>query len=440
MNERLRLRAEAYFGFAAHYTTWRTEFLAGLTTFMTMAYIIFVNPSILHDAGVPADGATVATCLAAAFGSILMGAFARYPIALAPGMGLNAYFAYSVVKGMGVHWETALGAVFVSGISFLILTAFGVRQLIVESIPKTLYAAVACGVGLFIALIGLRNAGIVVPSPATLVTIGNLRTPSTVLALGGLLLIASLTAIRIRSAILIGVLATAVCGFVTGVAQWHSNPEHIPAIRDTAFHLDISGALRLGALEIVFVFLFVDLFDNVGTLVAVAQKARLLDDSGQIPRLNRILLSDALATVFGSLAGTSTVVSYIESSAGVAAGGRTGVTAIVTGLMFLAALAIAPLGGVIPSFATAPALIAVGCFMMPAAAAIDWADFSLALPAFLTMITIPLTYSIANGLALGFSSFTLIRLATGRFREVSWFMYLLTALFLVRFYYMSKAG
>jgi adenine/guanine/hypoxanthine permease len=399
----LRLRAEKYFEFTELGTTWRTEILAGVTTFMTMAYIIFVNPSILHDAGVPVGAVAVATCLASGFGSLLMGIFARYPIALAPGMGLNAYFTYSVVKGMGVHWETALGAVFISGISFLVLTAVGVRQLIVEAIPQQLYSAVACGVGLFIALVGLRNSGVVVPSASTMVSIGNLREPSTILALGGLLLIACLTACRVQASILIGVVVTTLCGFAAGLVHWRGQMWTISDITGTAFHLDIPGALRLGALEIVFVFLFVDLFDNVGTLVAVSQKAGLTQAGGYIPRLNRILISDASATIFGSLAGTSTVVSYIQSSAGVAAGGRTGVTSVVTGLLFLLALGVAPLGGVIPSFATAPALIAVGCLMMPAAVEVDWLDFTIALPAFLTMVAIPLSYSIANGLALGFT-------------------------------------
>ena len=434
----LRRRAEAYFEFEAEGTTWRTEALAGVTTFITMAYIIFVNPSVLHDAGVPAEGAAVATCLAAGFGSLMMGLFARYPIALAPGMGLNAYFAYSVVKGLGVHWQTALGAVFLSGIAFLVLTALGVRQLIVDAIPKQLYSAVACGVGLFITLIGLRNSGVVVPNPSTMVSIGNLRAPSTLLCLAGLILIGCLTAWRIKAAILIGVVSTALCGYALQIVHWQHQTRTISDLSATAFKLDIPGAIKLGTLEVVFVFLFVDLFDNVGTLVAVAQRAGLMRAGGQIPRLNQILLSDASATIFGSLAGTSTVVSYIESSAGVAAGGRTGVTAVVTGSLFLLALGIAPMGGVIPSFATAPALIAVGCLMMPAVSDIDWADFTLALPAFLTMITIPLTFSIANGLAIGFSSYTLIRLVTGRFREVGWLMYVLTALFLLRFYYMGR--
>ena len=430
--------AEDYFEFHSAGTTWRTELIAGVTTFMTMAYIIFVNPSILSAAGVPAQAAAIATCLAAAFGSLTMGLFARYPIALAPGMGLNAYFAYTVVRGLGVRWETALGAVFISGICFLILTAAGIRQLIVASIPKPLFSAVGVGVGLFIALIGLRNAGLIVPNQETMVTLGDLHQPSTLLALAGLLGIACLMALRVKAAILIGVVATALCGFAFGVAHWHSQPLRISALSATAFHLDIGGALKLGALEIIFVFLFVDLFDNVGTLVAVTRKAGLVDDAGHIPRLNRILFTDAVATVFGSLVGTSTVVSYVESAAGVAAGGRTGVTAIVTGLMFLVALVLTPLGGSIPSFATAPALIAVGCLMMSGITEIDWADFTVAMPAFLTVVAIPLTYSIANGLAIGFCAYTLLRLALGRFREVSWFMYALTALFLIRFSYMGR--
>lgn len=434
----LRARVEAYFEFQTLGTGWRTEILAGVTTFITMAYIIFVNPSILHEAGMPLGAVTAATCLAAAFGSLLMGLLARYPIALAPGMGLNAYFAYSVVKGMGVPWQTALGAVFLSGVTFLLLTAAGVRQLIISAIPKELYAAVAAGVGLFIALIGLRNAGIVVPDPSTMVTLGNLRDPATLLALFGLMLMAGLLARGVRAAILIGILVTAAVGAFAGLVRWQPQAWSIADLGATAFHLDIRGALHIGLFEIIFAFLFVDLFDNVGTLVAVGAKAGLFRAGHPIPRLNRILFADATATVFGSLTGTSTVVSYIESSAGVAAGGRSGVTAIVTGLLFLGAIFLAPLAGAIPSAATAPALIIVGSLMMTAAGEIDWNKPALAIPAFLTMVTIPLTFSIANGLAFGFTAFTLIRIIRGEFRQVTWFVYLLTALFLVRFYFLGR--
>jgi adenine/guanine/hypoxanthine permease len=429
-------RAERYFEFAALGTNWKTELLAGVTTFMTMAYIIFVNPSILHEAGMPAAGVTAATCLAAALGSVLMGAFARYPIALAPGMGLNAYFTYSVVKGMGVDWHVALGAVFLSGVAFLLLTAAGVRQMIVNAIPHELYSAVAAGVGLFIALIGFRNAGIIVASPATIVAMGDLHSSSTLLALFGLLVMAVLLCAGWKAAILIGVLATWGLAAVTGTVDWHPQPYSVRDITSTAMQLDIRGALRLGAVEIIFAFLFVDLFDNVGTLLAVGKKAGLFERAGEVPRLNRILYSDAIATVAGSVAGTSTVVSYIESSAGVGAGGRSGVTAIVTGLLFAMALFVAPLAGAIPGAATAPALIVVGSMMMTALSQIAWTDPEIAIPAFLTMLAIPLTYSIANGLAFGFCGYTLIKLLRGKFRRVNWMVYALTALFLIRFYYL----
>jgi AGZA family xanthine/uracil permease-like MFS transporter len=367
-----------------------------------------------------------------------MGAFARYPIALAPGMGLNAYFAYSVVKGMGVDWHVALGAVFISGVAFLLLTALGIRQMIVKAIPVELYSAVAAGIGLFIAFVGLRNAGIIVPDSATAVTLGNLRAPATLLALFGLILIGVLLCLQVRAAILIGVVTTWIVAALSGIVQWNAAPYSFTSITSTAMQLNVAGALGRGLLEIIFVFLFVDLFDNVGTLVAVGKKAGLFDGTRGIPRVNRILLSDAVATITGAMAGTSTVVSYIESAAGVAAGGRSGVTAIVTGLLFLVALFVAPLAGTIPESATAPALIVVGSMMMTTVAEIEWADPGVAIPAFLTMIAIPLTFSIANGLAFGFVAWTLLKVLRGRFREVSWMVYLLTTLFIVRFWYLGR--
>jgi len=433
----LRHRLEQYFDFAALSADWKTEILAGFTTFVTMAYIIFVNPAILHETGMPLAAVTAATCISAAAGSMLMGGFAKYPIALAPGMGLNAYFTYAVVKGMGVPWQAALGAVFISGVAFLLLTAIGIRQLIVSAIPFELHAAVAAGVGLFIALIGLRNSGIIVPSPATTVTLGNLHDKSTALALFGLLLIATLLARRVRAAMLIGILVTTAIGLVTGVAKWSPQPYRLADLAATAGKLDLGAAMKIGFVEIVFVFLFIDLFDNIGTLVAVGKKARLFDKTHRIPRINRILFSDALATIIGALTGTSTVVSYIESAAGVAAGGRTGVTAIVTGLLFVVALFVAPVVGAIPAAATAPALIVVGSLMISAVGEIAWSDPEIAIPAFLTMVTIPLTFSIANGLAFGFTAYTLMKLFAGKFREVNWFVYVLTALFILRFAYLA---
>lgn len=370
----IRTRLEQHFQFDAHATNWRTEVLAGLTTFITMAYIIFVNPAILSETGMPLAAVTAATCLCAAFGSILMGALANYPLALAPGMGLNAYFTYTVVKGMHVPWQTALGAVFLSGVIFLALTFTGIRQRLVSAIPHQLHAAVGGGIGLFIAFIGFRNSGIIVPSPTTTVTLGNLHAPQTALAIFGLLLIAVLQVLRVRASMLIGVLATTALGILCHQVHWQPAPYNLAAIQATAFHLDIRGALHIGAFEIIFVFLFVDLFDNIGTLVAVTQRAGLIAPDHSIPRLNRIFFADAASTILGSLAGTSTVTSYVESSAGVAAGGRTGVTAITTGILFLIALFIAPLVGAIPSFATAPALILVGGLMLTGLGQVEWND------------------------------------------------------------------
>ena len=430
-------RLEKHFGFAAHNTTWRTEILAGLTTFITMAYIIFVNPAILSQTGMPLAAVTTSTCLCAAIGSILMGALANYPLALAPGMGLNAYFTYTVVKGMGVPWQTALGAVFLSGVIFLLLTFGGVRQKLLSAIPHQLHSAVAGGIGLFIAFIGLRNSGIIVPSPATTVTLGNLHVHSTQLAIFGIVLIAVLQAYNVKASMLIGVLATLLAGILLHQVQYAPSTFNPMAIRSTAFHLDIRGALRMNALEIIFVFLFVDLFDNIGTLVAVTERAGLIAEDHTIPRLDKIFFADATSTVIGSLAGTSTVTSYIESSAGVAAGGRTGVTAITTGILFFLAIFIAPIVGAIPDFATAPALILVGALMMSGVSSIEWNAPRVAIPAFLTIVTIPLTYSIATGLSFGIISYAALELASGRGRRQHWMLYLLAVLFLLRFIYIA---
>jgi adenine/guanine/hypoxanthine permease len=434
----MRLALERRFRFAEHNTTWQTEILAGVTTFVTMAYIIFVNPSILAQTGMPIGAVTIATCVCAAFGSIMMGLLANLPLALAPGMGLNAYFTYTVVKGMGVPWQTALGAVFLSGVLFLLLTVTGLRQQLVAAIPQELHAAVAGGIGLFIAFIGLRNAGIIVPSPATTVTLGNLHNPATALACLGILIIAILQVLRVKAAMLIGVLATMAIGIALHQVTWQPAALHLDDLAATAGKLDIRGALKLKALEIIFVFLFVDLFDNIGTLVAVTERAGLIGPNGTIPRLNRIFFADASATIAGSLLGTSTVTSYIESASGVAAGGRTGVTAIVTGLLFVVALFVAPLVGAIPAFATAPALILVGALMFGCTGRIDWDEPRIAIPAFLTIVTIPLTYSIATGLSLGIVSFAILELATGRGSRQHWMLYLLAVLFLARLVYMTQ--
>lgn len=434
-------RLEEYFDFQGLGTTWRIELLAGLTTFVTMAYIVFVNPAILHDAGMPVRAVTFATCLAAAFGSFLMGVVARYPIALAPGMGLNAYFTYTVVKGMGVPWQAALGAVFLSGVIFLILTLVGIRQMILATIPFELYSAVSAGVGLFIAFIGLRNAGIIVAHPATILGLGNFRSPSVMLACFGLCLTAVLLARGTKAAILLGIVVTTVLAFVTGQSQSHLATDLHSSLTATFFQLDVRSTLSYGFVEIVFVFLFVDFFDNVGTLVAVGKKAGLIEDrSHAIPRLNQIFLADSVATIFSSLAGTSTVVSYVESAAGVSAGGRSGVTAVVVGLLFLLSLLATPVLGLIPSSATAPALIVVGSMMMVGVVDINWLDPLVAIPAFLTIIMIPLTFSIANGLAFGFIAYAVLKLGAGQGRQVHWLVYLLAALFIIRFAYLGGSS
>jgi AGZA family xanthine/uracil permease-like MFS transporter len=435
----MRTRLEQYFRFSELGTNWRTELLAGATTFLTMAYIVFVNPAILGAAGLPAPAVTAATCFCAALGSILMGTLGRYPIALAPGMGINAYFAYTVVKGMGVPWQTALGAVFLAGVLFLVLTALRVQQRIVAAVPLELHASVAAGIGLFLALIGLRNAGIVVPNPETTVALGNLREPNTLLALFGLLVIATLTAWGVRAAMLLGILATTALGALVGLTQWRPQPLDWGQITAAAGKLDIAAAMNTGLLEIVFVFYFVILFDNVGTLIGVAKKAGLLEPGDRLPRAGTMLGVAGTATVAGALTGTSPVVCYIESAAGVSAGGRTGVTAIVAGLLFLVALVAAPLAGAIPAAATAPALIVVGSLMVSTVAEIRWSDPVVATPAFLTMITIPLTSSIANGIAIGFIAFAALKTLRGRYREVHWLVYLLAALFVLRFAYLTSA-
>jgi AGZA family xanthine/uracil permease-like MFS transporter len=434
---------ERLFDLRGHGTTLRTEVVAGLTTFLTMAYIVVVNPVILGAAGMPVAAVAVATCLASGFGCILMGLLSNYPLALAPGMGLNAYFTYTVVKGMGLPWQTALGCVFLSGVAFLVLTVAGVRQLIVSAVPRSLFAAVAGGVGLFIAFIGLADAGIIVAKPGTMVGLGSLTTPTAAIAMLGLLLIAAFQSRGVKGAVLFGILLTAAVAWVFGLAHFAPGAYSLSDLSATAFKLDLrqalslKGGLGLSLLEIVFVFLFVDMFDNIGTLVAVTKRAGLIAPDGSIPRLNRILLADSSAMMLGALAGTSPVTSYIESAAGVAVGGRTGLTAVVVGILFFCTLFFAPLVQAIPSAATAPALVLVGALMMGALAEVDWADPGAAIPAFLTVIMIPLTYSIANGLAFGITSHAVLKLVRGQARRGDWLVYLLAALCVARFIYLA---
>jgi len=430
------------FGLAMKGTTVRIEVMAGFTTFLTMAYIVLVNPAILSQTGMPIAAVTAATCLSAGFASILMGLVANYPLALAPGMGLNAYFTFSVVKGMGLPWETALGCVFISGLVFLLLTFVGVRQMIVSAIPKHLYAAVAGGIGLFIAFIGLKDAGVVVGNSATTVALGNLRSADPAMALGGLMVIGVLNTWRVRGAVLIGILGTTAAAWGLHLVHVTPQPYDLSVLAATAFKLDIPAALNLGKtgfgiVEIIFVFLFVDLFDNIGTLVGVSKKAGLIGEDGTIPRLNRIFIADSIATMAGALLGTSTVTSYVESAAGVEAGGRTGLTAITTGILFLVALFFAPYAQYIPAAATAPALIIVGAMMMAPLAEIEWSDPLIALPAFLTLIGIPLTFSIANGLAFGLTSYAILKILRGKATWRDGMLMILAGLFVFRFFYLS---
>ena len=439
-------RLERYFSLSERATSAQTEVLAGFTTFLTMAYIVLVNPAILGQAGMPIAAVAAATCFAAAFGSILMGLVANTPLALAPGMGLNAYFSFTVVQQMGVPWPIALGCVFISGICFLILTLTGVRQMIVAVIPTHLFAAVAGGIGLFIGFIGLKNAGIIVANPATFVALGNLKDPGAALALFGLLLISALSVWNVRGAMLIGIVATTLIGWFIGLVVIKPDPYSLSALTGTAFKLDLPGVFGLtgshglGLVEILFVFLFVDLFDNIGTLVAVTKRAGLMDAAGRIPGLNRILMTDAVATVVGSMAGTSTVTSYVESAAGVQTGGRTGLTAVVTGLLFLITMFVAPYAQIVPLAATAPALIIVGGLMLLPLTEVDWEDPYSAIPAFLTVAMIPLTFSIANGLAFGITAHAALKLLRGKATRSDWFLLLLAGLFVVRFVWMNAGA
>ena len=427
---------ERIFKLAENRTTVRRELLGGLTTFMTMAYIIAVNPRMLSETGMPIEGVLFATCLSAAAATLVMGLWANYPIALAPGMSLNAYFTYSIVLGRGVPWQTALAVVFFSGLLFLLLTLTQVREQIVNGIPDCLKYGTAAGIGLFIAFVGLRNAKIIVANPATFVGLGNFSDAQVQVATFGLILTAILMARKIGGAILIGIVAATVGGVLRGLNQW---PAHIfswPHPGGTLLKLDFAGAAKLGLVELIFVFFFVDLFDNVGTLVGVCEQGGFLRD-GKLPRASRALLADATGTMFGALTGTSTVTSYIESAAGVAAGARTGLGNLVIAGLFVVAMFCAPLVTAIPGYATAPALILVGALMCESVAKVKWDDFSEAFPAFLTVVATPLTFSVATGLSLGMISYTLVKVGSGKYREVSLLIWILTGLFLLRYAYLA---
>ena len=424
---------DSWFKLRDHGTDVRTECLAGLSTFLAMAYILVVNPDILAAAGMPRDAVFVATCLAAAFGSALMGLYANYPIAMAPGMGLNAYFAFTVVGGLGYSWQAALGAVFISGLLIVIVSLFRVREWIINAIPRSQKLAISAGIGLFLAIIGLKNAGLIAADPATLVTLGNLHAPGTLLAIAGLLLIIGLEARRVPGGIVIGVLGVTLIALILGITPFNGIWASPPSLAPTFLQLDIAGALDVGLIAVVLTFFLVELFDATGTLLGVSHRAGLLDAEGKLPRLKRALLADSTAIAAGSLLGTSSTTAYIESAAGTAVGGRTGLTAVVVALLFLASLFLAPLAGTVPSFATAPALIFVAVLMTRALADIDWDDLTESAPAFICAISMPLTFSIAHGIALGFVSYAAIKLLAGRASEVPLTMWVLVAVFVAKF-------
>jgi adenine/guanine/hypoxanthine permease len=423
---------ERLFQLRAHNTNVRTEILAGVTTFLAMAYILFVNPSILGGTGMDKGAIFVATCLAAAIGSATMGLIANYPIALAPGMGLNAFFTYTVVLHMGHTWQVALGAVFLSAVCFFLLSIFKIREWIVNSIPLPLRSAIAAGIGLFLALIALQNAGIVVDNPATLVGLGDLKQPGAILAALGFVLIVGLEALKVRGAVLIGILAVTLVSILLGLSPFGGLISMPPSLAPTFLQLDIAGALNIGLVSVIFAFLFVDLFDNSGTLIGVAKRAGLMGKDGHMPRMGRALIADSTAAMAGSLLGTSTTTSYIESAAGVSAGGRTGLTAIVVAVLFLLALFFAPLAGSVPAYATAPALLFVAVLMASGLAEINWDDITEAAPVVVTALAMPLTYSIANGIAFGFITWTAIKLVSGRTRDLNPALIVLSVLFVIK--------
>ncbi|GAA0790531.1 NCS2 family permease [Marinobacterium sediminicola] len=423
------------FKLSEHQTNIKTEVIAGLTTFLTMAYIIFVNPSMLAAAGMDSGAVFVATCLAAAIGCFVMGFGANYPIALAPGMGLNAFFSFTVVGQMGYSWETALGAVFISGVCFFLLSLFRIREWIINSIPLSLKGGIGAGIGLFLGFIGLKNAGIVTDNPATLVTIGDMSQWGAIMACAGFVIIAALYHKKVTGSVMIGILAITLISLAAGQIEFNGIASTPPSLAPTFGQLDIAGALSIGLVSVIFSFLFVDLFDTSGTLIAVAQKGKMLTPDGKLPRLGRALMADSTATMAGSVMGTSTTTSYIESGAGIAAGGRTGLTAVVVGLLFLACLFLSPLAGTIPAYATAPALLFVAVLMTHSLVLIDWDDITEAAPVVIAAVSMPLTFSITTGIAFGMISYTAIKALSGRTHQLNPALWILSALFIVKMAY-----
>jgi AGZA family xanthine/uracil permease-like MFS transporter len=429
-----RAMLETLFKLSENKTNIRTEVVAGITTFLTMAYIIFVNPDILSKAGMPRDAVFVATCLAAAVGTALMALLANYPIALAPGMGLNAYFAFTVVLGMKYTWQVALGCVFISGMLFLVLSVLPVREWIINAIPRSLKLAISAGIGLFLAIIALQGAKIVVAHPATMVTAGDLSTWPVLLASLGFVAIVALDHYRVPGGIIIGVIAVSIVSALVGASTFDWRIVALPPNpAPVLLQMDLAGALNVGLITVIFAFLFVDLFDNSGTLIGLAHRAGFLRPDGTVPRLGRALIADSTAAMAGAALGTSTTTSYIESAAGIKAGGRTGLTSMVVAALFLLALLFSPLAASVPPWATAPALLYVACLMTRGLAEIEWDDVTEAAPAVVTALAMPFTFSIAEGIAFGFITYAAIKLASGRISEVHPAVGILAVLFVVKF-------
>jgi len=424
---------DRFFAITARGTSIRTELLAGLTTFLTMAYIVIVNPGILAASGIDHGAAFTATCLAAAIGTAAMGLLANYPIALAPGMGLNAYFAFSVVQGMGVPWQVALGAVFLSGVLFFAVSVLRIREWLINAIPLSLKLGIAAGIGFFLGLIGLQGMGIVADNPATLVGLGTLGKPSTLLACAGFVLIAGLSAREVPGAIVIGILATAAAGIPFGLTSFQGVAAAPPSLAPTFLQMDLAGALGLGVLGIVFTFFLVDLLDNAGTLIATTHRAGLMRPDGTVPRLREALIADSGGAMLGAVLGTSTTTSYIESASGIQAGGRTGLAALTVAALFLLTLFLAPLATSIPSFASAPALAFVACLMAQALRSVDWDDVTEYLPAIVVALAMPFTFSIATGIGLGFIVHALVKAIAGRAGDVSAAVWVIAAASAIKF-------
>lgn len=428
---------EKYFGIDGNNTTIKTEFLAGITTFLTMAYIIFVNPDMLAKAGMDKGAVFVATCLASAIGCFLMGFLARLPVALAPGMGLNAFFTFTVVLGMGKSWQVALGAVFISGLIFVLISVFKLREWIINAIPYTLKQGIVAGIGAFLAFIALKSSGIIVASPATFVTMGKLTEFGPTMAILSFFLIVVFVQRKVPAAVMLSILIVTVISLIAGQTQYTGIVSAPPSIAPTFMQLDIAGALDVSMVSVIFAFLFVVLFDTSGTLIGVTKKAGLMQADGKIPNLGKALFADSAAAVAGSVLGTSSVTSYVESTAGVAAGGRTGLTAVVVGLLFLLALFFAPLAGMIPAYATAGAIFYVAVLMLFTLSEVDWNDLTEASPVAVVLLMTPLTFSIADGLALGFVTYTIAKVVSGRYSEVNAAVWVLTVILLAKLIFLG---